>query len=65
MNQKSSNKVDIDLLAQAFAEVLTRRTGIKHVCRIRNEEEISNKELKVSTKKANWISTVLETMFLY
>lgn len=54
MNQKSSNKVDIDLLAQAFAEVLTRRTGIKHVCRIRNEEEeISNKELKVSTKKAN------------
>ncbi|EGO8712149.1 TPA: hypothetical protein IUX93_001817 [Enterococcus faecalis] len=53
MNQKSSNKVDIDLLAQAFAEVLTRRTGIKHVCRIRNEGEISNNKLKVSTKKAN------------
>lgn len=44
MNQKSSEKVDIDLLAQAFADVLTRRTGIQHVCKIKSKSESKKSE---------------------
>ena len=51
MNQKSSEKVDIDLLAQAFADVLTRRTGIQHVCKIKSKSESKKSEVTVIRKK--------------
>ena len=53
MNQKSSEKVDIDLLAQAFADVLTRRTAIQHVCKIKSKSESKKSEGNNYQKEAN------------